>query len=393
MGRVLAGVRTWLLINLLVFGGAHAEDSGKSYKGPKFSTFPTCASSVVTATCERALTAERADEIVQAAPAQALNYVSYGETIDLTFKASAKEFAFGEAPYLCCDLQTYLKPVAPGLWGISIDAPELNRAVLELSIANLLGVPSPHRDFRGPDATHPRVSAERAAPMLESRTIDSRYLRAPRDIHVYRGHLCQRSLARCRVLYLADGDSYAPFLSYAPSPSAQKSLDHLVIVGIDSPKGDDQFSGKRMSELLLAAGDSEKFNAFERFVTEEVIPRIEPTPVSRKARLVGGWSNGGAWALSMALKHSEIFSTALVFSNGIWKPPGQPTKAKDLKIKFGGGTLEAPPEKFDMYARQIAGLGPSVDKLYVVGGHSISTWNALFWWAITSSTNATATAN
>ena len=84
----------------------------------------------------------------------------------------------------------------------------------------------------------------------------------------------------------------------------------------------------------------------------------------------------------MALAHSELFSTALVFSNGIWKPPSYPVKVKDLKIKFGGGTLEQSSKKFDAYAHQIAQLGPSVDEQYVVGGHSISTWNALFWWAI-----------
>jgi enterochelin esterase-like enzyme len=380
--NVLTKLTTGLLISLFVFGNGHAADDMKPRKGPRFSTFPACASSAVTATCERALTTERAGAIVQSAPAQALNYESHDETIDITLKTSAKAFAFGEAPYLCCDLQTYLKPVSEGLWGVSIDAPKLNAAVLELSIANLLGAPSPHRDFRGPDATHPRVTSERPAVALEHLTINSRHLQAARDIDVYRGRLCQRGLARCQILYLSDGASYAPFLNYVPSPSAQKRLDHLVIVGIDNPKDDDQFGEKRMGELLLAAGDSDKFNAFELFVTDEVIPLVEPTPVSRRARFVGGWSNGGAWALSMALAHSDLFSTALVFSNGIWKPPSHLANLKDLKIKFGGGTLEQSSKKFDAYARQIAQLGPSVDERYVVGGHSISTWNALFWWAI-----------
>lgn len=345
-------------------------------------TFPACASNTVASICERAITAEQAESIVQSAPEQALNYVSHGETIDITLRTPAKEFAFGEAPYLCCDLQTYLKPISEGLWGISIDAPKLNAAVLELSIANLLGVPSPHRDFRGPDATHPWVSYEPPTIALDHLTVNSRHLQAARDIHVYRGRLCRRNLARCEVLYLADGASFRPFLNYAPSPLAQKRLDHLVIVGIDSPKDDDRFGGKRMSELLLAIGDSEKFKAFESFVMDEVIPLVEATPVSRRKRLVGGWSNGGAWALSMALAHNDRFSTALVFSTGIWKPPSPPIRVKNLTIKFGGGTLERSSKKFDEYARQIEQLGPSVDEHYVVGGHSISTWNALFWWAI-----------
>ncbi|WP_241693620.1 alpha/beta hydrolase-fold protein [Caulobacter sp. SSI4214] len=388
----IVGVRSglaklWLgvVFGALVFGAAHAEDRAKPEGAPRFRNLPACTASPAVSACERPLAIERAESVVGAAPEQALNYALHGQTIDITFKAPDPDFAFGDAPYLCCDLQTYLKPVEPGLWGLSIDVPDLNAAVLELSVANLAGVPRPHRDFQGPDATHPLVSNKPGPVVPRRRTIDSRYLKSRRDIYEYRGRLCQRRLSRCKIVYLADGSSYAPFLSHVPSSAAQKILDHMVIIGIDNAGDDDQFGGKRMSELLAAAGDHAGFDAFERFVTEEVIPFVEQRPVSRKARSVGGWSNGGAWALSMALDHGELFSTALMFSNGALKLPSHPVATKDLKIKFGGGTLERSAKIFETDAHRIAELGPSVDEFYVVGGHSISTWNALFWWAITPS--------
>lgn len=382
---VLAGFRmlgVGIAIGLLALGVAHAEEKAPKKGQPRFAGLPACTSSRSPDACELPLTAARAEAILQGEPGQALAYRLHGETIDIAFKTAEREFAFGDAPYLCCDLQTFLKPVAPGMWAVSIKAPKLSAAVLEITLANLIGGPAPRRAFHGPDATHPLVGARSGLLVARKRTIISRYLNESRDIHEYRGRLCARSLARCKVLYLADGDGFAVFLNNSPSPSARRALDRMVIVGIDNAGNDNQFSEKRLGALVAAAGDKAAYEAFERFVTEEVIPFVEPTPVPRTARSVGGWSNGGAWALSMALDHGDLFSSALAFSNGIWKPSNHAVAAKDLKVKFGGGTLESSTSKFKAEVRKVVGTGASVSEHYVVGGHSTSTWNALFWWAI-----------
>jgi enterochelin esterase-like enzyme len=364
-------------LGLLAFGAARAGD-----KEPKFSTLPVCASPDQAEVCQRPFTAERAEAVLQAEPQETLAYALHGQTIDIAFKAPTPEFVFGEAPYLCCDLQSYMQPLAPGLWGISIEAPKLSAAVLEITLANLAGGPAPRRTFRGPDATHAIAVWRKGGIVAQRMTIDSRYLKKSRGINVYKGARCQRSVARCKVLYLADGNGFEIFLNNSPSPQALRVLDRMVIVGIDNPGDDNRFGEKRMGELLAVAGDKEAYGAFEHFVVEEVIPFVEPRRVPPKARSVGGWSNGGAWAMSMGLEHGDLFGTALAFSNGSWRRPERAPDAKTLRVKFGGGTLERSSQKFQKDARTLADLGASVDELYVVGGHSMSTWNALFWWAI-----------
>ncbi|MDR7118994.1 alpha/beta hydrolase-fold protein [Caulobacter sp. BE254] len=369
----------------LAFGTAHAEEGKAAGSAPRFRILPACTAAPVSEACQRSLTVTRAEAVVHSAPDQALNYELYGQTIDITFRASEAEpdFVFGDAPYLCCDLQTFLQPVAPNVWGISIEAPKLSAAILELTLGNLANSPAPKRAFQGPDATHVLVRYQDGGLVPQRRTINSHYLKESRDIYEYRGRLCEHSLVGCKVIYLADGAQFSIFLNNSPSPKDLKALDLMVIVGIANPSKDDQFGGKRTGELLADAGDNPDFDAFERFVTEEVIPFVESTPVPRTARSVGGWSNGGAWALSVALDRSDLFGSALAFSNGTWQPPSRAAPAKGLKVKFGGGTLERSPKIFEADARKVAATGASLDEHYVVGGHSISTWNALFWWAIT----------
>lgn len=379
----LAKLCLGVTLGFLFLGVVQAEEKVEVKRGPRFSTLPACASPHPLEVCERAVTADRAEAILRAAPQQALSYGQHDQTIDIVFKTPDTDFVFGEAPYLCCDLQTYLRPVAAGLWGISIEAPKLSAAVLSISIANLTNGASPHLGFRGPDATHPLVRQGGALAPVR-RTIDSRHLKEKRDIYEFKGRLCEHSLARCKVLYLADGRQFADFLNNSPSPAARRALHRMVIVGISNPSNDGNFGEKRASELLAHAGDDLEFRAFERFVTEEVIPFVEPTPVPRTARSVGGWSNGGAWALSIILDHDDLFGSALAFSNGVWRPPSGAMVRKDTKVKFGGGTLERSRQKYEIDVRKVAATGASVDELYVEGGHSTSTWNALFWWAISS---------
>jgi enterochelin esterase-like enzyme len=355
-------------------------DSTPASEAPVFKSLPTCSAGPVTSPCQVELPeGDRARLEAEKSGAHGLRYSSDGDAIDLLFVRPGATFAFGSAPYLCCDVQTYLVPNGDGIWSARLRIPNLPQAVIGLSIANSTNSGDQKElTYVGRLPDHQPLKASASSATLTKLTLQSAALGGPRAIYVYRGEHCLRGGRNCRTIYLADGDEFGAFLANAP-PGAIEDLRSTVIVGLGLPV-DDGFGTQRAAELLVSQNKPRDFYAFEEFLVTEVVPQVEgKTPAS--TRWTGGWSNGGSWALNMALRHPDIFKGAIALSVAAWNPP--PARARiGTQFFIGAGTLEPFYGPSSRDAAVLSSLGYRVREKYVVGGHSPATWNALFWDAV-----------
>jgi S-formylglutathione hydrolase FrmB len=85
---------------------------------------------------------------------------------------------------------------------------------------------------------------------------------------------------------------------------------------------------------------------FETFIAEEVVAHIDAnyrTQATRQQRAIGGLSMGGHGALFLAIRHPDVFGTALVMSGGVDIRPFP----NNWDIAKRIGTIEEAPERWD----------------------------------------------
>jgi enterochelin esterase-like enzyme len=381
-------------LSVAFFGAVQAVPSaGKSHaKSLATSSFgrpPRCAEGVApTDVCQSELPHAALNDLKAGAGYGRLTYRSSGEYLDILFKTKQKAFSLGPAPLVCCDLQMYLDPVGPDLWAARIRVPRLDRAVLDLGVLNsgkMVGLMSTGFHpvtYVGAHADHPALKPARFAQPLKEITFKSAALGESRKVHVFTGKLCTTTAPPCRILYFADGVLFEPFLYNAPIAQRQM-LDRWIIVGLDGPVNKTVDHNRRNAELLLDEGKPD-FTAFETFLVKEVMPRIEGSAYGSIPREIGGSSDGGSWAINMALRHPGLFCDVLAFSSGKWTSPHDVGDASLDQTVFwmGSGTVDDFYAEDIRYAAAVKKLGFKVHQQYFTGGHSPTTWNALFWWAL-----------
>jgi len=195
--------------------------------------------------------------------------------------------------------------------------------------------------------------------------IESRYLHERRSILVYVPSSVQHT--PLPVIYVADG--LAPQVGAALHALAAKGLAReVIVVGIAPGPAFDGLptadilrrNGERRAEeyLLAYPHGTARFGAHEQFVLREVLPLIEKkwgASTDCRDRAVMGQSNGAAWALFMASRHPDQFSTAIALSFG-WKPTlTQLRKGGAIeRLYLSVGTREPP--TFAVRSRQAAEL-------------------------------------
>jgi enterochelin esterase-like enzyme len=296
--------------------------------------------------------------------------VQNGQFLDVVYE-HGNDFVFGEAPLLADDIETPMERIGDGLWSKRLVLRDPDHALVTLSPANVIG--SPTMTFGGAHADHALVKFGTSSD-VKTITTHSNALKAARDIYVYRGERCRTTVDNCRVIYFADGGTISLFMLNKPSGI---DTSRLVLVGLANPPHDDQFGGNRIAELLKDSNDP-AYARFQKFLIDEIIPKVEGHG-QPAARYVGGYSNGGGWAVTTMLAHPNIFGGALAFS-----PAPQATSQTDIRahaVWIGSGTLESFRKSAEQYAKTLKGLHADVQTRYFVGGHYFNTWNALFWWA------------
>ncbi|MGA9795420.1 MAG: alpha/beta hydrolase-fold protein [Rhizomicrobium sp.] len=366
---------------LLALGSASHAGGTKANGIPFDDDAPPCAAHPNAEVCSYPAPSEReaASELKQ----RVFVMVQNGKFLDVVLK-HGNDFTYGRVPEVAGDVETPLDRIGDGLWGKRLFLPDLDHAVIEIGLANAVGVEP--ASFSGPHADHLLVK-EGTFPSIEKTTIHSKALNADRDIYVYRGEKCRTTVEGCRIIYFADGAEFGLFLLNQPKEEKEVALKNLVIVGLADPSndgkaGDPNFSRKRAGELLSVLHQPD-YARFQNFLTDEVIPAIEKGG-KPSARYAAGYSNGGAWAMSTMLEHPELFQGALAFSPGWFEAP-QNADGSGHIVWIGSGKLEgAMYRDAQSYAKILAEMHADVRSRYLVGGHNEATWNALFWWAVGS---------
>lgn len=311
--------------------------------------------------------------------------------------------------YLCCAARGRLDRIAGELWALRLRIVDLDRAIIDVSVR-----PSVEKSFavwRGPAAPPALETRKDLHGRLHAEVIESRYLDAPRAVLVYTPPGAGPGKTY-PVVYMADGN----FRTDAPGaiePLIENgTLPPMILVAIWPGNSHKAGEDRRSEEYLLGWPQGMSyFLKHESFLIKELLPLVEKTygaSPDPKKRVVTGFSSGAAWAISMGLRHPEVFPTvvaqSLVWSDGgassswqlamalqhpgssaaITQAIGSGEFLKDLdkstatRFWLSAGTLEpAFHEGTRRFADKARAAGHAVELETVVGGHSGSAWTPL----------------
>lgn len=185
---------------------------------------------------------------------------------------------------------------------------------------------------------------------------------------------------RYPIVYVADsGDNRGALVAEA---IRKGELDPVIVVGVDAcakSKRDQYCRGQHYMDMkgFPPYTDPTRFREYEKFLIDTVVAQVEATygaPEDASQRAVSGYSNGGAWAASMALRNPKLFGRAIAMSPGgnmLYRiaPKGRTVFA------MSGGELEP---SFTRHAQCFAGAivdtgGTATMRLYP-SGHSEVMW-------------------
>jgi enterochelin esterase family protein len=159
-------------------------------------------------------------------------------------------------------------------------------------------------------------------------TYDSKSLAMPRSVYVYTPPGYEESSARYPVLYLLHGSGLIEE-AWISAGRANVIVDNLLAQGkvkpmvlvmpyghvaramADEPRGAGRGAGR---------GTTTEPDGFEKDLLGDVMPLIERTYrvlTDRDHRAIGGLSMGGGQAMSVGLRHPELFSSIATFSGSV----------------------------------------------------------------------------
>jgi len=307
-------------------------------------------------------------------------------------------FYLGEADevHVCCGIQSPMRRVeGTDLWVLTVRIRDLSQAVIGYAFTPYQdGHPVANEDimdrmqvWRGPEAPPAPRRVETLRGQIEEYAIDSEALGERRGLTVYLppGHDPTRRLS---VVYAADGESMSWLATVLDPLIADGSVPAVIVVGMHSgPSHSDPAQDQRGQEYLLGY-NHERFEAHERFFVYEVADWAEQNlgaATNREQRAVFGYSNGGAFAVTMGVRHPERYASVLAFSlargpQGLGTPDWTANMAPRHYLVAGTlGTLEE-------YCRQVtAGWAARLARLGVehvyrerVCGHDIIMWEEEF---------------
>lgn len=298
-----------------------------------------------------------------------------GDTLLVAAKVAPDTLTVGGKPYLCCDMQAYLDPVADGIYAAKFRWHDMHRSLLEFRLTNTFrraaasAIYNGSKDFPDQRNSIDNAVLHNAGMQLAELAIPMNEEFGVRQVTVIKGPSCLHTLSQCILIYMADGESLAFMVKSALLE--QRDLSRFVFAGIHNAKGQD--NAVRIDELLYGYKQP-RYDAFLAFVTTTLIPHTEMKEIPL-ARYSAGYSNGGAWALDMLLTKPDIFTGAIVMSPAEWSSRTD-TRLDQHNVFIGAGHMELP---FYAKARAIAPLlrerGAIVQELYIPSGHSMNTWN------------------
>jgi enterochelin esterase-like enzyme len=277
------------------------------------------------------------------------------------------------------------------LWASRFRMASLERGMLKFS-AGAGGKPlSPPDsiDWRGPKAAVGPQPASELKGTIVKHTLWSEALQETRRARVYLppGYSKRR---KYKTLYIGDGSFIYGWMTYIEPLIERKVIPPIVVVGIEEgEKGivEDRSSlgvNIRSADYLPAfEGAGDRFDRHMRFVVSELIPFVEkeyPLAPGRANRVIQGQSNSATFAREAALRHPDLFNTALAFSIG-WTEPADfgPPGATRARFVLTAGYYEAPFYRATKRsAKALRDQGFDVTEEYLYAGHEPNAWAISF---------------
>ncbi|SMB85090.1 alpha/beta hydrolase [Deinococcus hopiensis] len=290
---------------------------------------------------------------------------------------------------MCCGVYLPLAPIpGTGVWAVTAQIKDLAHAILSLRV-DVAGLPSPAQAntvWRGPQAPT-AISRTRVLSGKIDRFVlkSGNSLVGTREITVYTPPNWTKA-ERLPAVYLGDGGMVLGLARSLEPALAKGGAPRVILVGIESarPTYGEAYTREgdlRAQEYLEGwEGGRARFEAHEQFVLTAVLPHVErayhlsPSP---QDRVVGGASNGGAWAISMAARHPDVFRGVLAMSPSNAGLQNAPHPA--ARVFASGGTLELPfLEAARQYTALARGAGRPTRLVTLVGGHDAFLWEEIF---------------
>ena len=235
-----------------------------------------------------------------------------------------------DAVDVCCAIQMSLQPVeGSDLWALTVRIDQLERAVISYSFV-------PYRDgrpiedqegraemqvWRGPEAPPAPQRTESLRGQIIYHTLQSAALGEPRDLTVYLPPDHDPG-QQYPVVYAADGDVVGSLATVVDPAVVNGDIVPLIVVGVhpggyDSPSEPYSPSRDLRAQEYLLGENEERFEAHEQFFVYEVADWAERdlgASIEREGRAVFGFSNGGAFAVTMGVRNPERYGSILAFS-------------------------------------------------------------------------------
>lgn len=178
------------------------------------------------------------------------------------------------------------------------------------------------------------------------------------------------------AVFCADGQAVHGFSRRLNHAIEQERVPPVILVGVHSS---DRFRAKE----YIDGADHRRFEAHERFFTDEIYRwAIEEfnLSVARQSCGVFGFSNGGAFALSMGVRHRDKYGVVIAFSIA-----GGPDRVEEseyarrpvARYYLSAGTSEKPFYKTACaVAKLLAKHGVEHLSTEQCAGHDFSFWDS-----------------
>lgn len=178
------------------------------------------------------------------------------------------------------------------------------------------------------------------------------------------------------LLFCADGQAVHSLSERLYHAIEHECVPPVILVGVHSS------NQHRAQEYIFRAG-SDRFEAHARFFTDEIyrwaIAEFNPS-IGRRSTGVFGVSNGGAFALSIGMRHREEYGVVIAFSiagGPVRFEESECTRRPIARFYLSAGTRETP---FRKTGRAVAKLFAKHGVEHAItercAGHEFSFWNA-----------------
>ena len=272
---------------------------------------------------------------------------------------------------LCCSIVAPLARIeGSDLWTLSVNVFELNRAIIDIQFSPSLPFNLHSTVYYGQNAPRPPAAASLAGRLVQE-TLASKALNEARRLTIYLPPAYDAA-KHYPIVYMADGFAVAAYAAAIEAAIAAGEVRPLIVVGLWPGLGE-----QRHREYLPGFS-MPRYAEHADFVLNEVLPFVEAkyAPATRpQDRVVAGFSDGAAWALSTGLAHKDRFGGIVAMSLG-WPQAAAGIDAADRpKLFLGSGLLEADFNATTNKAFRRAGYGTNPVKFDgYTSGHAMVAW-------------------